>query len=163
MMNHIASGDIVRGMRDTRTETFEHTIAGLLTKRRDMLTEAERLRDRIAEIRNDLLALDRTLGTLGYKGDLDAMMPRQKRQVVFGRGELVRAILDELRNAEQPLRSREIAEAIVAVRGNDTRDQRFISDLVRRIGKALRPLQQSGEIAAVKDRTGCLIWRLESV
>ncbi len=33
-----------------RTETFEHTISGLLTKRREMLTEAERLRDRMADI-----------------------------------------------------------------------------------------------------------------
>ena len=48
-------------IRPSRTDTFEHTINGLLTKRRDMLTEAERLRDRLAEIRNDLQALDRSL------------------------------------------------------------------------------------------------------
>lgn len=124
--------------RPARTETFEHTISGLLSKRRDLLTEAERLRDRIAEIRNDLLALDRTLSTLGFKGDLEGMMPRQKRQVVFGRGELLRAILDELRGSEQPMTSREIAQAIVAMQGNDPRDQRYIADLTRRVGKALR-------------------------
>lgn len=58
--------------RPSRTETYEHTVNGLLTKRREMLTEAEHLRDRIAEIRNDLLALDRTLKTLGYEGDLES-------------------------------------------------------------------------------------------
>jgi hypothetical protein len=53
-----------------------------------MLTEAEHLRDRLAEIGNDLQALDRTLQALGFEGDLEGMMPRQKRQVIFGRGEI---------------------------------------------------------------------------
>jgi hypothetical protein len=143
-----------------RTETFEHTISGLLSKRRDLLTEAERLRDRIAEIRNDLLALDRTLSTLGFKGDLEGMMPRQKRQVVFGRGELLRAILDELRGAPQPMTSREIAQAIVAVQGNDPRDKRYVADLTRRIGKALRPLVGTIVMRRTDVGTGGLAWAL---
>jgi len=64
------------------------TISGLLKKRADLFNEAERIRDRLAEIKNDIGALDRVLGTLGYTGDLDAQMPRQKREVIFGRGEL---------------------------------------------------------------------------
>ena len=79
-------------IKRARTETFEHTITGLLTKRADLFNEATAARDRIAEIKNDIDALDRVLGSLGYTGDLDAAMPRQKRQVIFGRGELTKAI-----------------------------------------------------------------------
>ena len=146
-------------MRPARTETYEHTINGLLTHRRELLTEAERLRDRIAEIRNDLLAIDRTLGTLGFKGDLEGMMPRQKRQVVFGRGELLRAIFDELRGSDRPMRSREIAQALIAVRGEDPRDQRYIADLTRWVGKALRPLRATGAVCCSKDQYGNTLWR----
>lgn len=67
------------------------------------------------------------LGTLGYTGDLDAEMPRQKREVIFGKGELTRSILDELRGATEPLGSREIAQAIVALSGQDARDRKHIS------------------------------------
>lgn len=42
--------DLDRNFRPARFRTFEHTISGLLTKRREMLTEAEYLRDRLAEI-----------------------------------------------------------------------------------------------------------------
>ncbi len=147
-------------LRPARTETFEHTISGLLTKRRDMLHEAERIRDRQAEIRSDVQALDRTLSALGFKGDIDATMPRQKRNVIFGRGELLRAILDELRDAEGPLRSREIAQALIAVRGEDPRDQKYIADLTRRVGKALRPLRVVGSVATIKDSSGCSMWKL---
>jgi hypothetical protein len=89
-------------MPDMKPETV---ISGLLAKRADLFNEAERIRDRLAEIRNDIGAVDRVLGTLGYAGDLDAEMPRQKRNVLFGPGELTRAILDELRTATGPLAS----------------------------------------------------------
>ena len=94
-----------QNIRPAETETYEHTISGLLAKRRDMLTEAERIRDRLAEIKNDLSALDRTLGTLGFTGDLEAMMPRQKREVIFGRGELLRAISPAMHLVHQSYRS----------------------------------------------------------
>ncbi len=106
-------------MRPARTETFEHTITGLLGKRADLFNEAERIRDRLAEIKNDIGAIDRTLGVLGYTGDLDAAMPRQKREVIFGRGELTKAIMGELRHAEGPVSSRDIAKEIVAMRGEE--------------------------------------------
>src|SRR5947208_7613691 len=128
-------------MKPARTDTFEHTISGLLGKRADLFNEAERIRDRLAEIKNDVSAIDRVLGTLGYTGDLDAEMPRQKRQVIFGRGELTRAILDELRGADGPVTSREIAQGVVAVSGQDARDRKFVTDHTRRVSKALRVLR----------------------
>lgn len=112
-------------MRHVRTDTYEHTISGLLGKRAELFNEAERIRDRLAEIKNDIGALDRVLGTLGYTGDLDAAMPRQKREVIFGRGELSKAIMGELRHAEGPLSSRDIASVIVSMRGEDARDRKY--------------------------------------
>jgi hypothetical protein len=106
-------------IRSSRTDTFEHTISGLLTKRMDLFHEAERIRDRLAEIRNDIDALDRTLNVLGYDGDLDAAMPRQKRHVIFGRGELTRQVLTILRRSGKPLTSRQIAQEIVSDSGMD--------------------------------------------
>lgn len=147
-------------MKPARTETFEHTISGLLKKRADLFNEAVRLRDRIAAIKNDVDALDRVLGTLGYTGDLDREMPRQKREVIFGRGELTRAILDELRGATGPVSSREIAQAIVAVSGQDARDRKYISDLTKRVSKALRALRDENVVRSSVDPKGNILWSL---
>jgi hypothetical protein len=144
--------------RLARTETYEHTITGLLKKRADLFNEAIRIRDRLAEIRNDIGALDRVLGTLGYTGDLDAEMPRQKREVLFGRGELTRSILDELRGASGPLGSREIAQALVALGGQDARDRKTISDLTKRVSKALRQIKEGGMARSSIDKRGNLRW-----
>lgn len=145
-------------IRLARTETFEHTISGLLTKRAQLFGEAQSIRDRLAEIKNDIDAVDRVLGTLGYDGDLDAAMPRQKRHVVFGRGELTRAVLDVLRDADGPMTSRQIAQTIVELNGHDARDRRYVSDLVKRVGKALRQLRGSGTVRSGSDERGNLVW-----
>jgi hypothetical protein len=150
-------------MKPARTETYEHTITGLLAKRCDLFNEAARLRDRTAEIRNDIAALDRVLGTLGYTGDLDKEMPRQKHNVVFGKGELTRSILDELRSATGSMGSREIAQAIVAVSGQDARDRKFITDVTRRASKALRILKLAGDVRSSVDTKGNLMWSLRAL
>ncbi|CAN2534621.1 IS1595+family+transposase+ISNwi4 [Methylocapsa aurea] len=141
-----------------RTETFEHTISGLLKKRADLFNEAERIRDRLAEIKNDIGAVDRVLGTLGYTGDLDAQMPRQRRQVLFGRGELTRAILDELRTATGPLSSRDIARAILSVNEMDPRDRKLMTEHTRRVSKALRGLKNEGFVHANQNQRGHRVW-----
>lgn len=144
--------------RPARTDTFEHTISGLLKKRSDLFNEAERIRDRLAEIKNDVAALDRVLGTLGYTGNLDAEMPRQKHERIFGRGELTRAILGELRHAEEPLGSRDIARAIISLNGMDARDRKFLTEHTRRVSKALRILKQDGNVRSAVDGNGNLMW-----
>ena len=148
--------------RPARTETFEHTISGLLKKRADLFNEAERIRDRLAEIKNDIGAIDRTLGVLGYVGDLDAAMPRQKREVIFGRGELSKAVMGELRTATGPLSSRDIAREIVALRGEDARDRRYISDLTKRVSKALRSMREDGHVKSLTDARGNVVWERRS-
>jgi hypothetical protein len=44
-------------MKPARTETYEHTISGLLSKRADPFNEAIRLRDRTPRLRTTLAQL----------------------------------------------------------------------------------------------------------
>ncbi|MDA8870743.1 hypothetical protein N9H93_05120 [Rhizobiaceae bacterium] len=73
------------------------------------------MRDHQAEIKNDVHALDRVLGTFGYEGDLDTAMPRQKRDVLFGKGELTRAFQNALRGATDAV---PLPDGAVAVRND---------------------------------------------
>jgi hypothetical protein len=147
-------------IRPARTETYEHTITGLLKKRVALFNEAEAVRNRMGEIRNDIDAIDRVLGTLGYTGDLDSEMPRQKVHRVFGKGELTRAILGELRGATGPVGSREIAQGIVAANEKDGRDRKFVTDVTRRASKALRILREEGVVRSSVDARGNVRWIL---
>ena len=145
-------------LKPSKTSSFEHTINGLLTKRADLFNEAERLRDRQAEIKNDASAIDRVLDTLGYKGDLDAIMPRQKVTRLFGSGELLRACLHELRHADELMTSREIARNIVELRGDDPNDRKYLSDMTRRISKCLRQERAVGSVRLKEMRSNAAVW-----
>lgn len=149
-------------IKKSRATDYSHTVSGLLTKRVDLFHEAERIRDRLAEIKNDIDAIDRTLSVLGYEGDLDAAMPRQRRHVIFGRGELTRQVLTILRRSDNPMTSRQIAQEIVSDSGMDARDRKFVSDLTKRVGKACRQCKE-GAIRKATDERGNVVWSIRGV
>ncbi len=51
-------------------EDHSHTISGLLRKRSELMTEAQRLREATAVVSNDIESIERVLAVLGYSGDL---------------------------------------------------------------------------------------------
>ena len=104
-------------IRPARTETYEHTVSGLLSKRAEIVREADVASYRVAELANDLAAVDRVLSLLGYQGDADAVTPRHQRKRAFGRGVLTRRAFETLRKADGPLSGREVAVAIIEAEG----------------------------------------------
>lgn len=150
---------MTEAIRKARTDTYEHTISGLLAKRVDLFHEAERIRDRIAVIKNDIAALDRVLGTLGYTGDLNKEMPRQKHERLFGQGELTRAILDVLRDATEPMATRDIAREIIAVNEQDARDRRLLTEVTRRVSKALRISASRSLVVRILGKHKSVYWK----
>lgn len=147
-------------MRTARTTTFEHTISGLLKKRAELFSEAEGLRDRLAEIMNDIGAVDRVLGTLGHVGDLSTKLPRGRKSAIFGDKGVTRIILDSLRTAEAPLSSRAVARKLMEFCGQDTGDRKSLSDRTGRASRALRRLREQGLVVGAADQDGCVVWRL---
>ncbi len=89
-------------------------------------------------------------------------MPRQKREVIFGKGEPSKAIYGELRTATGALSSRDIAREIVAMQGEDARDRRYLADLTKRVSKALQAMREVGEVRSVTDRKADLAWELRA-
>ena len=55
------------------TETHQHTIAGLLHRRREIIEKIAAMRDQIGVMANDVEAIDRVLEELGYSGMLEAV------------------------------------------------------------------------------------------
>lgn len=140
-------------------KAYANTISGLLRKRSELMGDAQRLREQLAHVGNDIEALDRTLISLGYQGDLKGVQPRGNRVVFFARDELRRFLLDELRKATEPLSSRDLAEKIIGLEGKDVHDRRLRNDMVKRVGKSLKLLREQGAAKSC-GRSGALVWRL---
>jgi hypothetical protein len=145
--------------RLSRTNSFDHTIAGLLTKRQQLMDSALSLKAQLAETSNDIDCIDRVLKTLGYRGDLKGMSPRSQRVVYFNRNELRRFVIDELRSATVPMSSRQIAEKVLKVEGKDAHDRPLLADMINRVGRVLYILRCRNE-ARYHGRKSDAVWEL---
>lgn len=100
-----------------RTRGYAITINGLFTARSKCL-RALRLTDDPEPVRSDIAAIDRVLvNVLGYKGDIEAVSRDFKRNPSFGRGEMLRAVLDVLREADAPMLTRDLTVAAFESKG----------------------------------------------
>ncbi|MDR7124073.1 hypothetical protein [Pseudotabrizicola sp. 4114] len=127
--------------------------------RDDTMGELVALRERSAELHNDLEAIDRILCAMGFEGELEGRQIRQSRLVIFHRNELRQFLLRELRKGE-PLSSRDLAERICGEEGKDIRDVRMVLDVTRRVSKAMRLLLDQKAVRGEKDRMRRYVWRL---
>ena len=100
-----------------RTRGYAITINGLFTARSKCLRSL-RLSDDPEPIKSDIAAIDRVLvNVLGYKGDIEAISRDFKRNPSFGRGEMMRAVLDVLRKADAPMLTRDLTIAVFESKG----------------------------------------------
>lgn len=143
----------------TSTETYEHTINGLLQKRQEILHEMAVTRERLGLLTNDIEAIDRVLERLGFTGDLEAQ-PISPRFVLFYRGQLREWLLTQLRE-HGPATTRQLADRLVKIQHNDATDRRLMGDLVNRVGKSLRHMRAARAIVGTQGaKRGENLWRL---
>ena len=117
-------------IRPQRSKDFSMAINGLMTRRSFIVTEAPET------IITDLAAIDRALVLLGFADDPNAFMPARRNQRMFRRGEMLRAIRGVLRDAAQPISSREICLAILPDTF-DVSDKKRVNQIPARVYKKL--------------------------
>jgi hypothetical protein len=143
-----------------RTETYEHTINGLLQRRQELQNENAVVRERTAAIANDIEAIDRVLDSLGYMGDLEGRTARQARIILFYRNELREFLLGELRKAGRPMTTRELAVIICQVEAKRPEDRRLLQDVARRVSRALRDMRSQKMVVSQGGAKGAAKWSL---
>ena len=105
----------------------------------------------MAVVSNSIEAIDRVLEAFGFEGELDGKTPRAARVILFYRNELREHLLGELRKADGPLSSRQLAERVSQCEGKDARDRRLVADVTRRVGCALRKMRAAKIVCGERD------------
>jgi hypothetical protein len=95
------------------------------------------LEKRLGQLRSDVRHVDATLRIINPTFKLDGIVPKVRRPRCngFGKGELMRLILETLRKVQKPLTSREITLAVMGPQG-------------------IRP-ERSGDVPAGRETRGC--------
>jgi len=136
-----------------------HVIGALRSKRAELAGMLRQLEQQLVQQRANLAHLDATMRLFDpdvRPKDIRAKQPRE-RNAWFRPGECLRLIYDELREAAQPVTTRELAERIMQVKaipGAD--DQR--RELVQKT--LLGSLNRAKQTIARVEVAGVVSWRL---
>jgi hypothetical protein len=134
-------------------------IGALSNKRAELAGIVRQLEQQLVQQRTNLAHLDATMRL--FDPDIQPKQIRAKqsrvRSVWFRPGECLRLIYDELRDAAQPITTRELAERIMRVKAMPETDDRQ-RELVQKT--LLASLNRAKETIARVETAGVVSWRL---
>jgi hypothetical protein len=139
-----------------------HVVSALKAKRAELAGEIELTTRQLQRLRAALSSLDATLCLFDPAAVPDAIEPKVWRPKAdwAKRGEMTRLCLDVLRRASGPLCNRDIAMALMTMRGMDTDDARLVKLIGKRVGCCLREQRERGAVLSEEGPGQTVMWRL---
>jgi len=136
-----------------------HVISGLSNKRAELAGIVSQLERQLAQQQANLAHLDATMRLFDPDIRPNRIRPKQQRarSVWFRPGECLRLIYDELREAAQPMTTRQLAERIIRVQALPMADDRQ-RELVQKT--ILGSLNRAKETIVRIEAGGMVSWRL---
>jgi ribosomal protein L29 len=136
-----------------------HVIGALRNKRAELAGTLHQLEQQLARERTNLAHLDATMRLFDPDSRPKDIRPRQRRthNAWFRHGECLRLIYDELREATQPVTTRELAVRIMRVKAIPAADDPR-RELVQKT--LLASLNRAKETIARIETAGVVSWRL---
>jgi hypothetical protein len=136
-----------------------HVIGALRNKRAELAGVVVQLERQLSRQRADLTHLDATLRLFDPTIRLSEIRPRRPyaRNTWFRHGECLRLIYDALREAGQPVTTRDLSERIMQIKAIPAAEART-RDLVQRT--LLASLNRAKDTIARSDAGGVAAWRL---
>jgi hypothetical protein len=136
-----------------------HVIGALREKRSELGGVVKQLEQRLEQHRIDLAHLDATMRLFDPDIRPQEIRPRQPRarSVWFRPGECLRLIYDELRDASQPVTTRELAVRIMRTKDMPTEDDRC-RELIQKT--VLGSLNRAKATIARGETAGIVSWQL---
>jgi hypothetical protein len=141
-------------------DTF--VISGLVRKRADLAGEIERAQSDLQRMIRDLESLDATIRLFDGDYQVEAIKPKTFRPPDdwAKRGQMTRIILDVLRQATEPLTTRDIAFQLMQERALDTGDVKMLRLMTKRCGVALRLQRDKGAVRSEQGPGQYMVWEI---
>ena len=121
-------------------------LSALIRKRAELAGEIEATSAQLAQMRANLVHLDAVLRMLDPDTVPTEIAPKRqvKRCAWFGEGELPRLVLDTLRQAPEPITTRDVAKGVMEQRGMPEGDRVTFLLVEKRVDRYLR--RQEGRL-----------------
>lgn len=140
----------------------DYVLTGLVKRRAAIAGEIEAAHENIRKLIGDLEALDATIQQFDPNYLVEAIRPKAFRPPKdwANRGEMTRICLSVLRQAAEPLTTRDIALQLLVERALDRNDLRLLKLMTKRVGVALRGQRDGGLIRSLQGPGQFMLWEV---
>jgi hypothetical protein len=137
-------------------------LSGLVKRRSELAGDIERTHDALRKMILDLENLDATILQFDPDFRVETIQPKAFRPPKdwSNRGQMSRIILSILRQASEPLTTRDIALQLLVERALDKSDQRLLRLMTKRVGVALRGQKENGVVRSDQGPGQYMLWEV---
>ena len=139
-----------------------HVITALVRKRAELAGDIENAHEALRKMIHDLETVDATLLMFDPDYKVESIKPKAFRPPKdwSNRGQMTRICLSILRQASEPLTSRDIAVQLLIERALDRDDQRLLRLMTKRVGVALRGQRDKGVVTGGEGPGQYVLWEM---
>ncbi len=140
----------------------DYVLTGLVKRRAEIAGEIDATQDKLRALIRDLEHIDATLKIFDPDIQIQAIKPKTFRppEDWSHRGQMTRLILNVLRQASEPLTTRDIAVQIMSERALDQDDKKLVRLMAKRCGVALRGLRDKGRAKCAQGPGQFMLWEM---
>lgn len=140
----------------------DYVLTGLVKRRAELTGEIEALHTKLSQMLADLENLDATILQFDPSHPIEAIRPKAFRPPKdwSNRGQMSRVVLSILRQASEPLTSRDIALELLVSRALDRSDQKLLRLMTKRVSVALRTQRDKGVIRSTEGPGQFWLWEI---
>lgn len=139
-----------------------HVITALVEKRARLAGDIENAHAQLRQMVLDLENIDATIQLFDPDYRVELIKPKAFRPPKdwSNRGEMTRIVLSILRQAAEPLTTRDIALQLLVERALDKDDQRLLRLMSKRVGVALRGQRENGRVQCSQGPGQYMLWEI---
>ena len=140
----------------------DYVLTGLVNRRAALTGEIEAIHLRLRTLLAQLESLDATIRQFDPAHRVEAIRPKAFRPPSdwANRGEMARVVLSILRQAAEPLTTRDIALEMLVTRALDASDQRLLKLMTKRVGVALQNQRAGGVVRSTPGPGMMMLWEV---
>ena len=140
----------------------DYVLQGLVKRRAELAGEIEATHERLRKLIDDLEKLDSVILQFDPQHDVEGIKPKAFRppEDWAHRGEMTRTVLSILRQAVEPMTTRDIALEMLVSRALNKDDQRLLALMVKRVGVALRIQRNNGVVRSASGPGQFMLWEV---
>lgn len=140
----------------------DYVLTGLVKRRAELAGEIERVHIQLRKAVDDLENLDATIRQFAPDLHVEAIRPKAFRPPKdwANRGQMSRIVLSILRQAAEPLTTRDVAVELLITRAMDRSDLKLLRLMTKRVGVALRTQRDNGAVRSDQGPGQFVLWEV---